>query len=257
VSGRSGSLRLVDHGEALRVLPRIYDRVCARTPGFVSRSRAWWEQRILADDERRRRGAGPLNRALLEVGGRPAGYALYRVRRTVGGGFQGSVSVQEAIGIDAAATRDVWRFLFEIDWMDEVTAWMLPIDHQLVLQAARINRLGLELMDGLWVRLVDVGAALSARGYGADGRVTLEVTADPLFAANSGIWTIEGGIARRTRRRPDVRLGVQTLGAAYLGGFSFAELARAELAEEASRGGLARADALFRTDRAPWCPENF
>jgi hypothetical protein len=50
---------------------------------------------------------------------------------------------------------------------------------------------------------------------------------------------------------------VQALGSAYLGGFSFAELARAELVEEASRGGLARADALFRTEAAPWCPENF
>jgi len=50
---------------------------------------------------------------------------------------------------------------------------------------------------------------------------------------------------------------VQTLGSAYLGGFTFAQLARAERVEEASRGGLARADALFRTDVAPWCPENF
>jgi hypothetical protein len=54
-----------------------------------------------------------------------------------------------------------------------------------------------------------------------------------------------------------VRLDVQALGAAYLGGFSFAELARAEMVEEVARGGLARADALFRTDAAPWCPENF
>jgi predicted acetyltransferase len=254
--GRSGSLRLVDHDEALRVFPRIYDRVRALSPGFVSRSRVWWEQRILADRESNRRGAGPLNRALLEVGGRPAGYALYRVRRNFGGAFEGSVNVQEALGVDAAATRDVWRFLLEIDWMDEITAWMLSVDHPLVLQAARINRLGLELMDGLWVRLMDVGAALSARGYARDGRVTLEVT-DPIFGDNVGVWTVDGGVARRTARRPDVRLSVQHLGAAYLGGFSFAELARAELAEEASRGGLARADALFGSDRAPWCPENF
>src|SRR5262245_60126414 len=226
-------------------------------PGFLSRSPSWWQQRILADDERRRRGAGPLNRAVLEVGGRPAGYALYRVKRELSDEFKGSVRVLEAIGVDGAATRDVWRFLFEIDWMDEITAWLLPVDHPLVLQAARINRLGLELMDGLWVRAVDVGAALSGRGYSGDGRATLEVTADPLFADNVGAWTIEDGIARRSRRRPDVRLDVQALGAAYLGGFSFAELARAELVEEASRGGLARADALFHTDVAPWCPEIF
>ena len=65
------------------------------------------------------------------------------------------------------------------------------------------------------------------------------------------------GVARRSRRRPDVRLDVQALGAAYLGGFSFAQLAAAGQVEEASRGGLARADAMFGTDAAPWCPENF
>src|SRR5262249_13112961 len=76
---RSGSVRLLGHEDALRTFPQIYDRVRREMPGFLSRSRSWWEQRILSDDERRRRGAGPLNRAVLEVGGRPAGYALYRV----------------------------------------------------------------------------------------------------------------------------------------------------------------------------------
>ena len=98
---------------------------------------------------------------------------------------------------------------------------------------------------------------MSARAYATDGRVTFEVVSDPLFEDNVGTWTVADGVARRSRRRPDVRLDVQALGAAYLGGFSFAQLARAEQVEEVSRGGLARADALFRTDTAPWCPENF
>ena len=45
--------------------------------------------------------------------------------------------------------------------------------------------------------------------------------------------------------------------AAYLGAFSFAQLADADRASELSPGGIARADALFRTDRAPWCPRVF
>ena len=47
------------------------------------------------------------------------------------------------------------------------------------------------------------------------------------------------------------------LGSAYLGGFSFRQLARAGRVEERREGALARADALFTSDRAPWCPENF
>jgi hypothetical protein len=54
-----------------------------------------------------------------------------------------------------------------------------------------------------------------------------------------------------------VRLDVQALGSVYLGGFSFAELAGGGRVEEAARGGLRRADDVFRTDAAPWCPEIF
>jgi predicted acetyltransferase len=133
---------------------------------------------------------------------------------------------------------------------------MLPLDHPLRHIVARVNKLDARLLDGLWLRLVDVGAALSSRSYATDGRVTFDVI-DAQLPDNSGTWTIADGRAARSRRRPDVRLDVQALGAAYLGGFSFRELASAERVEEAARGGLARADALFRTDAAPWCPENF
>ena len=106
------------------------------------------------------------------------------------------------------------------------------------------------------MRTVDVDAALEARSY-RDGRATIEIVSDPLFEDNVGTWTISGGGAKRSSRRPDVRLDVQALGAVYLGGFSFAELAAAERVEESARGGLKRADDVFRTAVAPWCPEIF
>ena len=53
----TGTTRLVDHDEALAVFPRIYDRVRRRTPGFVSRSHDWWELRKLDDRPERRRGS--------------------------------------------------------------------------------------------------------------------------------------------------------------------------------------------------------
>jgi predicted acetyltransferase len=255
---REGRLRLVDHGEAMRTFPRVYDRVRRGNVGFLSRNRDWWELRQLGDREEQRRGGGPLNRVLLELDGRPAGYALYRiVSEGSGEGWKRTLRVIEAFGVDARATREIWRFLLSVDWVDTVEAWMLPVDHPLQLLVARVNLLRARVWDGLWVRLVDVGAALSARSYAADGRITFDVVSDPVFPDNAGTWTVADGVARRSRRRPDVRLDVQALGAAYLGGFSFAELARGQMVQEVARGGLARADALFRTAAAPWCPENF
>ena len=254
-----GSVRLIEGDEALAVLPPLYDRIRKRSPGFLSRSRDWWESRTLGDRPENRRGAGPLVRALYERDGRPAGWALYRIAME-GQTFEEwkkTVRVAEVQGIDDRARREVWRFLLGIDWTDEITLEGLAVDDSLLLVVDRPNELRPRVFDGLWVRPVEVGAALAARGVSGDGRVTIEVTADPHFADNVGTWTVEGDRVRRTSRRPDVRLDVQGLGMTMLGGFTFAQLARAGRAEEAARGGLARADALFRAERAPWCPEIF
>jgi predicted acetyltransferase len=256
---REGSVRLIENDEALRVLPGLYDRIRKQTPGFLSRSRGWWETRRLSDRPESRRGAGPLVRALYERDGRPAGWAFYRIAQegSTFDDWKKTVRVAELQGVDDRARRELWRFVLGIDWTDTVTVDLLAVDDPVLLLVDRLNDLRARVYDGLWVRAVDVAAALAARGVSRDGRASVEVTADPNFPDNVGTWTVEGDRVRRTSRRPDVRLDVQGLGATLLGGFTFTQLARAGRVEEGARGGLARADALFRAERAPWCPEIF
>jgi predicted acetyltransferase len=255
---RDGTARLVSHGEALRSFPRVYDRVARTRAGMVVRSRDWWEIRRLDDAPERRRGAGPLVRTLFERDGRPVGYALYRLQQegSTVSDWKKTIRVLEAFGIDDHATCDVWRFLLEIDWVDRIAAFNLPLDHPLPLLVDRINNLHLAVWDGLWLRLVDVPAALEGRSA-APGRVTIEVTSDAQVPDNVGSWTIEDGTVRRARRRPDVRLPVDALASAFLGGFSLPQLRAAGRVVETARGGVARADALFRADGAPWAAETF
>jgi predicted acetyltransferase len=256
--GKVGTTRLVDHDEAAKVFPRIYDRVRRQTPGFISRTPAWWDFKKLDDRPERRRGGGELNRLLLEIDGRPVGYALYRIKLSFDEPHNTSeVAVIEAHGVSPEATRELWRYLLAIDWVAEIHCELLGVDHPLFLLVERPNRLHWRVVDGIWLRLIDVGAALSARVVASDGRVTFDVSADPIFPDNVGTWTVEGGIAKRSRRRADLRLDVQALASAYLGAFTFAELARAGRVEEVARGGIARADALYGVDVKPWCPEIF
>jgi len=114
----------------------------------------------------------------------------------------------------------------------------------------------MEVSDALWCRIVDVERALGGRGYAGDGEVTLELR-DAFAPWNEGTWRVSAGGAERTSGGGELALDVTALGSVYLGGFTFAQLARAGRLEELRDGAVARADALFRSDRAPWCPEIF
>jgi predicted acetyltransferase len=252
-----GRVRLVGLDEALELVPPIYERVAAETPGMFGRTGEWWDARTLADPEWRRRGEGEMNRAVLELDGEPQAYALYRVKLQFDVGTStGHTRVIEAMGLTPRATAEIWRFLFDVDWMDRIKASLLPVDHPLFLLLAEPRRMGYRVGDGLWVRLVNVESALGARTYRGGEPVVLDV-ADAFCPWNEGRWRVGDGGASRTDEPPDLRLDVSALGSVYLGGFTFAQLARAGRVEELRDGGLERADELFRTDIAPWCPEIF
>jgi predicted acetyltransferase len=256
-SEQRGTVRLVDAEEGLEAFPAIQRAAAERHPGMFVRSKEWWEARRLADPEWTREGGGEQVRALLEVDGRPAGYALYRlhfgIERGVPNGF---TSVIEAIGETPEATREIWRFLLDIDWMARVKASLMPRDHELFLLLREPRMLQFELREGLWVRLVDVESALRARSYKQGEPVVVEVH-DELCPWNDGRYRIGPDGVERTDADADLAMPVNSLGSAYLGGFSFGELARAGRVEELKDGALDRADTLFRADRYPWCPEIF
>src|SRR5215831_13692422 len=144
----------------------IYERVAQTTPGMFARTPDWWQARTLADPQWRRGNAGELQCVVLELDRGGAAYALYRLTPGFDRGVQtGTIHVAEAMGTSPEATQAIWRYLFDIDWMVRVTASLLPVDHPLLLLSAEPRRLHFTLRDGVWVRLVDVGAALSARSY--------------------------------------------------------------------------------------------
>jgi predicted acetyltransferase len=251
-----GVVRLVDEAEAARLFPPLYEQVYAQRPGLFRRDRAWWEQRRLHDDPARRRG-GPLNRALLQLDGEPAGYALYKVEQAwEQGASSGTLTVLEAVAPTPEATRELWRWLLDFDWTSKVVADLLPLDHPLFLLLAEPRRLRAKLNDGVWVRLVDVESALNGRTYRAGDPVVLEIE-DAFLPENAGRYRLAPDGAARTDAAPDLRLDVSGLGSVYLGGFSFADLVRGSRAVELRPGAAARADALVRTDVAPWCAEIF
>ena len=252
-----GQFQVLGEAEAVAPLAEAYERVRLTQPGMIARSADWWSNRRLADPENRRQGGGELNRVLLSHDGRPSGYALYRVHQQFeGGSSAGHVQVIEAVGATPEATRDLWRYLFDVDWVARVKAMLLPVDHALFFLLARPREMKFRVHDGLWIRLVDLPAALAARTLGAAEPVVMEV-ADAFCPWNAGRWRVGPAGAERTTADADLLCDITALGSVYLGGFTFRQMARAGRVIEARPAAAARADVLFPADRAPWCPEIF
>ncbi|HEV8460521.1 MAG TPA: GNAT family N-acetyltransferase [Gaiellaceae bacterium] len=252
-----GTVRIVDETEAFATFPSLYDEVRKQRPGLNSRTDAWWQTRRLFDDPARRFGAGPKNRALLELDGNQAGYAIYNVKQDwLGGSSKGTVTITEVVTPTPEATRELWRWLLDFDWTSEFAADLLPLDHPLFLLLAEPRRMLFQLNDGVWVRLLDVEAALSARTYASDDSIVIDVR-DTFLPDVAGRYRVTSTGTTRTDDDGDIELDITALGSVYLGGFTFADLVRGSRATERVSGSIERADAMFRTSVEPWCAEIF
>ncbi|MGH2445347.1 MAG: GNAT family N-acetyltransferase [Candidatus Limnocylindria bacterium] len=259
--GAAGTIRFVETDEAKRLFPPIHDAVRPERAGFFHRTPAFWDGEVFHDPEHWRHGASAAWHVVHEVAGEADGYARYRVRdEWDAAGPKSAIVLNEMMATNPAAHLDLWRFLLDIDLMSRLEAWNVASDDPIVLAVAEPRRLGIAAGDALWLRVVDLPSALAGRRYRGDGALALGV-ADEFCPWNDGRWsiTIEHGvpIVQPTAEPPDVACDITDIAAAYLGGFTFAQLADAARVRELQPGGIERADALFRTDRAPWCPRVF
>jgi predicted acetyltransferase len=253
--GPVGTVRIVDHDEAKQLLPRVYDKVWREIPGFVERSADWWEQYRLADPEHWRRGAGPKFCALLEIDDEPVAYAIYRIKLGWEDGYsQSQVRLLETLAATPAAARELWRFVFGIDLIVRIRGKYDPAS-PLFLLMTDPRSLQLRVSEGLWLRFVDLEAALAGRTYHGDDSVVIEVR-DSFCPWNEGRWRV-GQEVGRTDDAAELELDSADLASAYLGAFDFHRLAEAERVRELEPGALERATTLFRTPRPPFCPEDF
>jgi predicted acetyltransferase len=244
-------LRSGPAGEYVEAMRAVHERVRRDRPGMLDRAGPWWPDR-LHDPQSLRRGAQPLRAVVTDDG-----YALYAVRPDFDeDGAAGNVGVRELVAATPEARAVLWAFLLDQDLTRTVTWELAPVDEPLWLMVTDPRAVRRKLGDGLWVRLVDVAAALAAREYATDPEVVLEVT-DAFCPWNEGRYQLAGGACQPTDAEPDLALDVTALGAAYLGGPTLHELAAAGRVRELRPGALARASSAFRGEVVPWCPEVF
>ena len=263
-------IRIAEPAAALPEMAKVYDAVLPSRPGFVARSETWWQREIF-DPAEWRDGASPLRCVLAEDDSGPRGYALYSAvhhwdRET---SLPDDADRTSMVAADAGARATLATHLLSRDLTAEFRLPDRPTDDPLLCQLADPRRARARLKDGLWVRIIDLPAALAGRRYSAPVDVVLEVH-DELLPANSGRWRLAttgtpgdgSGLAASCVAAPpgapaDITLGVTELGAAYLGGTRLGELAGAGLVTEARPGAVRALSTALAWDPAPWCPVHF
>jgi predicted acetyltransferase len=258
------TLQLAEPADVAAELAKVYDTVLSGQPGFFSRDQDWWE-RVLDDPAEDRAGSSPLRCVLAAGDDGVRGYALYRTTARWEEGTvlpDGAISVWELMAADPATGAALWQDLLSRDLVTSITADLRSADDPLLYQLHDSRRARVRLVDNLWVRIIDLPAALTRRAYSAPADVVLEVT-DGLLPANAGRWRLRtagpGGAAdcARTDEPADIALDVRELGAAYLGGTRLATLAAAGLVSELRPGAVAALSTAMSWDPAPWCPRIF
>lgn len=252
-------VRLADPEKARPELARVYDALLTSRPGLFARDDAWWDKALHDPARPGGSGAGPLRCVVVEDGGGPRGYALFTVRHRYDEDSlpDSEVRVRELFAVDPAAYAACWRHLLDRDLVGTVVARNRPADDPLLRLLADPRRARTRSWDGLWVRLVDVDAALAGRAYSRPVDTVLDVV-DELCPWNTGRWRLSGdesgATCERTTEAPEVFLTVGDLGAAYLGDARLAAAAAAGQVRELRPGALRVLAAATSWDPRPWCP---
>ena len=255
-----GRLSMVDVPTAVGAFARVWAEARRNQPGMLTLDERWMRNQ-LADLELHREGASPHYRVLYQTGENPSGFAVYRLKLDWdASGPNGTLRLESLIAATPDAYAALWRHVLDVDLMARVSAQMRPVDEPLRFLLADARQPKTRVEDGIWLRLVEVERALAGRRYAADGRLVLRIR-DAFCPWNDGRVELSGGPShadcRRSDANPDLELSAADLAALYLGGNRFRTLFEAGRVQELRPGAIARADAMFATDRAPWCPSHF
>ncbi len=172
----AGRTVLLEPADAVERIAPLYDRVRRERVGHLDRAGAWWDLRVY-DPEAHRAGRGALRAAVHEApDGTVDGYVLYGVKLDWSeGGPNSVVVVRELVTDGPAAVAGVWSYLLGLDLTRSIEAWPSAPDLPPNEIVEGPQRPRMTLGSNLWVRLVDVGAALAARTYNAPFAVVFEV----------------------------------------------------------------------------------
>lgn len=231
------SFELFDAARHRAVVCDLHERcgaIAPGRPGWATRETTQLQDSFLDDPESLRDGFESLRILLAHTEHGPSGYALFRRKLDWDAGQpSGIVAVREVVAADPATLHALWSRLLDFDLTHAVTIRLVQLDDPLLSLVVDLRATKPRVSDNLWVRMIDVRAALAARRYAAPVDLTIAVN-DETIPDNAGSWRIQADafsddVSVTRADDAQISLDVRELGALYLGGGSASALAQAGL----------------------------
>jgi len=247
-------VRFVGAEEFAEAAPGLYERWAQVHPGVMARDALWW-QAALDDRPSARAFTTGARHYLLH----DDGYATYHLDSAdMGDDELPTARIEEVVAVTDEAHTELWRVLAALDLVASTTA-TLPVGDPLRFKLADLRGAKTTAhYDTLWVAILDVPAALTARTYAADLDTTL-VVEDP-FGDAGGRYRLRivDGSAEVTRDPApgtggggEIACGIAALGSLYFGSVDARTLAAAGRLHADSPVRLAAFADVWRTAAHP------
>ncbi|MEU4811572.1 GNAT family N-acetyltransferase [Nocardia fluminea] len=243
----SGAVRFVEPADAWKLFPQIYATAAISWTGAIDRPGYWWKLK-------QRTAAEPVYTVTHGPVGAEDGFARYHPVDTANWftSRERTIVVDDLVATTPQAYLGLIRHLLSVDLVDKVTFAFAPVDAPLRHLFTDERAVGVAgVHDETWLRLVDVRAALARRTYRDASPVIVEVE-DTIRTTNSGRYRIGAEEVVRVEARAELTVDVATLGAIYLGGSTWRQLALAGRVVEHRAGAVEAADTLFATPTMPF-----
>jgi predicted acetyltransferase len=228
----------------------LVERVRLETPGQIAYDGILWDRQLglmVGDEDAKKQRFVRYD----DADGQLQGFASYKLTENPDDFTQHRLDLLHLVTATDDAYAALWRFVLEMDLVSEVKAHLRPVDEPVRWMVSDFRGVKVAELDHLWIRILDLPAALEARSYAAAGRLVVGVS-DP-FGACDGVWAIEVDAAGNAAVTPtdepaDVSTDAEGIAAIYLGGVSPLMLAAAGR----MTGDVAQLEAMFRSPVAPF-----
>ncbi|NYD79763.1 GNAT family N-acetyltransferase [Arthrobacter cupressi] len=255
-----GSVEVADPEVLLDLAPAVFEQAHHSTPGSIVRQESY-RQRASGELGRDDQKDGAVKCALhYDANGTVDGYVSYKFAGWDSKPY--TVDVLDLVAGTDAAYLELWQFLGSIDLVEQVSWQDAPVNDPLAWALSDPRCVtDTDNRDMLWLRVLDIAGALSARSYAAKDRLVLDV-ADGLGHAD-GRWVLDASgsnvvvLPAPEGAAAELSLDVADLGSIYLGAVSPLTLLAAGRIREHVPGAAFRAQQLFAVERPAHCATHF